>query len=111
MRRRWTGGRPAPAGVGLALCASVAPASAVDLAYGQYLWSECVACHGASVDGGAIPAIAQLPAAEFAAALHDYQFGRRTNPVMQNVARSLDDGQIRALATYLTALRKGDLEP
>jgi cytochrome c len=92
----------------LALSAGAAPSVAADLAYGEYLSSECVACHGASVDGGAIPAIAGLSAEDFVAALHAFRSGRRANPVMQNVARSLDDEQIEALAAYFAAQRKGD---
>lgn len=95
----------------LALSAGAAPTVAADLAYGEYLASECVACHGASVDGSAIPAIAHLPTADFVAALRAYRSGRRANPVMQNVARSLDDEQVGALAAYFASLRKGDIEP
>ena len=81
-------------------------ASAADLAYGEYLASECVTCHQASVDEGAIPASVGLPTRYFVNALRDYRAGRRANPVMQNVARSLDDQQIEALAAYFASLRE-----
>ena len=72
----------------LVLGAVLPPAVAADLAYGEYLASECVTCHSATVGQGAIPAIAGLPAPYFVNALRDYRAGRRLNPVMQNVARS-----------------------
>lgn len=83
---------------------------AADLAYGEYLASECATCHRAPVDEGAIPAIVGLPRAYFVNALRDYRAGRRSNPVMQNVARSLNDTQIDALAAYFTSLKDGEPE-
>ena len=80
---------------------------AADPAYGEYLASECVTCHRASVKDGAIPAIVGLPTPYFVSALRDYRTGRRSNPVMQNVARSLDDAQIDALAAYFASLKNG----
>jgi cytochrome c len=88
------------------LGAPLLEASAADLAYGEYLASECVTCHRASGDDGAIPAIVGLPTREFVNALRDYRAGRRANPAMQNVARSLDDQQIEALAAYFASLRE-----
>ena len=88
------------------LGAPLSAASGVDLAYGEYLASECVTCHRASVDEGAIPAIVGLPTRYFVSALRDYRAGRRANPVMQNVARSLDDQQIEALAAYFASLKE-----
>jgi cytochrome c len=80
---------------------------AADLAYGDYLASECVTCHRSPVDDGAIPAIVGLATPYFVNALRDYRAGRRINPVMQNVARSLDDAQIEALAAYFGSLKDG----
>ena len=80
------------------------PGLAADPAYGEYLSSECVTCHRAPADEGAIPAIVGLPRPYFVNALRDYRAGRRTNPVMQNVARSLDDRGIEALAAYFASL-------
>ena len=82
------------------------PAGAADLAYGEYLASECVTCHRAAVDEGVIPAIVGLPRSYFVSALRDYRAGRRDNVVMQNVARSLDDDQIEALAAYFASLKE-----
>jgi cytochrome c553 len=80
------------------------PGLAADAAYGEYLASECVTCHRAAVDDGAIPAIVGLPRPYFVNALRDYRAGRRTNPVMQNVARSLNEEQIEPLAAYFASL-------
>jgi cytochrome c len=91
----------------LLLAAEPRAALADDLAYGEYLAAECVTCHRATVDEGAIPAIVGLPAPYFADALRDYRAGRRLNPVMQNVARALDDEQIAALAAYFASLKNG----
>lgn len=93
-----------------ALGGDVTSISAADIAYGEYLAAECIACHRTAVDEGAIPAIAGLPAQYFINALRDYRAGRRSNPVMQNLARSLDDEQIEALAAYFAALRNGGPE-
>ena len=90
----------------LMLGAPLPAASAADLAYGEYLAAECVTCHRAAVDEGAIPAIVGLPTRYFVSALRDYRAGRRANPVMQNVARSLDDQQIEALAAYFASLKE-----
>lgn len=91
----------------LVLAAELPAARAADLAYGEYLASECVTCHRAPADEGAIPAIVGLPTAYFVNALRDYRTGRRQNPVMQSVARSLDDEQIAALATYFASIKDG----
>ncbi len=88
--------------LGGALVAAL-PAGAGDAAYGAYLAAECVTCHQPNAKD-AIPPIAGIGIASFVKALHDYRTGRRTNPIMQNVARSLDDEQIEALATYFASL-------
>jgi cytochrome c553 len=90
----------------LVLEAISAPAQPVDVAYGEYLASECMTCHREAPDQRAIPPIAGLPRESFVDALRAYRAGRRINPVMKNVARSLDDRQIEALAAYFASLRK-----
>ena len=102
---RWTliGLAPAIAVLG----ANPAAGLAADLAYGEYLATECVACHRSPVHEGAIPAILGLPTQYFVNALRDYRAGRRVNLIMQNVARSLDDTQIEALAAYFASLKDG----
>ena len=77
------------------------PGLAADAAYGEYLASECVTCHGANADAS-IPALDTLRYEQLIAALKAYRAGSRTNPVMQSVARSLDDAAIEALAAYFS---------
>lgn len=97
---------------GVPALGAAVPASAADLAYGEYLSAECITCHRTTVDEGAIPAIVGLPKQYFVNALRDYRAGRRANAVMQNVARSLDDEQVEALAAYFASLNDdGGTEP
>ena len=88
----------------LVVCVTVVardPGLAADAAYGEYLASECVTCHGAPANAS-IPALQALPYDELIAALKAYREGTRTNPVMQSVARSLSDAEIEALAAYFS---------
>ncbi len=52
----------------------------------------------------AIPALAGRPATEIKGLLGDFRAGRKTNPVMVSVAKSLDDEQMTALAAYFASL-------
>lgn len=87
--------------------AALRPAGAQDagasLAYGRHLAQECVGCHSTQTGGG-IPVIAGKPATEITDLLHAFREGRRTNPVMVSVAKSLDEPQIAALAAYFASL-------
>ena len=76
-----------------------------DVAYGEYLASDCQTCHqvsGAS-DGG-VPAIVGWPRVEFVYAMHAYKQKVRPNPVMQMMAGGLGDEEIAALAAYFEGL-------
>ncbi len=75
------------------------------LAYGRHLAQECAGCHAnqAAAPGG-IPIIAGKPATELSELLRSFREGRRTNPVMVSVAKSLDERQIAALAAYFSSL-------
>ena len=77
------------------------PGLVADATYGEYLASECVTCHGASADAS-IPALDAFRYEQLVAALKAYRAGSRTHPVMQSVARSLDDAAIEALAAYFS---------
>jgi uncharacterized protein len=85
--------------------ASVQAAAAI-IEYGEYLSLECVACHQAVDSDGAIPVIAVLPAPYFLNALKSYRSGDRRHLVMQDVAFSLNDEQMEALAAYFASLRE-----
>ena len=80
------------------------PGLAADAAYGEYLSSECVMCHGARANAS-IPALQTLRHDELIAALEAYREGTRSNAVMQSVARSLGDAEIEALAAYFAGQR------
>jgi cytochrome c553 len=97
-------------GTCLAGCRSACAEEAAALvAYGRHLASECAACHSAEARAGpdragGIPVIAGRPAPELIERLHAFREGRRTNPVMVSVARSLDERQIAALAAYFASV-------
>lgn len=91
-------------------CASMqGPAAAQDarkLAYGKHLSAECTTCHRLDgVDNG-IPSITGWDGEEFLATLIFYRNGERTNQAMVSVAQSLDDDQMKALASYFATLPK-----
>jgi cytochrome c len=76
------------------------------IAYGRHLASECSACHRIDgVDNG-IPSITGWPVENFAQTIDFYRTGARPNQVMASVAKSLDDEQVKALATYYGSLPK-----
>ena len=79
-----------------------------DVGYGEYLSGECVTCHSQKgVDRG-IPAINGLDAEVFATVMHAYKVGDMEHPVMQMVARRLDNEQIASLAVYFASLSSAE---
>ena len=70
-----------------------------DPAYGQYLSSECTACHRAS-GGDDIPSIAGLAPSSFIHGIVAYRNGSREHGVMNTIAARLGDEEIAALAVY-----------
>ena len=86
---------------------SVAPevlAIVGDPAYGEYLSSECTACHQASGGADGIPSIVAWPTEDFVIAMHAYKEGIRLHPVMQMMAKRLSNEEIAALAAYFGGL-------
>ena len=79
--------------------------------YGRHLAQECTACHRGDGTDGAIPALAGRPEAEIVALLADFRAGRKTNPVMVSVAKSLDEMQTEALAAYFASLPRRGSDP
>jgi len=71
-----------------------------DPAYGEYLSSECTACHQVSGAANGIPSITNWPEEDFVIAMHAYKSGRREHNVMQMMAGRLGDEEIAALAAY-----------
>ena len=75
-----------------------------DVAYGEYLSSECLTCHQADGDASGIPAITGWPEEDFVVAMHAYKEKIRPHPVMQMMAGRLADDEIAALAAYFGGL-------
>ena len=86
--------------------AATAQVTSAVVDYGRYLSFECVACHRDGNTEGAIPSIATLPTQYFINALKSYRGASRSHLVMQDVAFSLNDEQMDALAAYYASLRE-----
>lgn len=89
----------------LAATGEPALADAKLLAYGKHLSQECTSCHKLDGTGTSIPPIVGLEADYFVTTMKFYQSGARDNPAMVSVAKSLDDGQLKALAIFLGTLK------
>ncbi|WP_346895913.1 c-type cytochrome [uncultured Roseibium sp.] len=77
-----------------------------DIAYGEYLSTECVTCHQISGHADGIPSIIGWPKNAFIRALFDYKTNVRTHQVMQNMTTNMGNEEIAALAAYF-----GSIEP
>lgn len=88
-----------------ALTTAAGPAKAADVAFGQYLSSECVTCHRVDGQDVGIPSIVGWPAEQFVAVLKSYKNKDRPNPVMQSAAGRLGDDEMAALAAYFGSLK------
>lgn len=77
-----------------------------DVALGEYLSSECTACHQTSGrQVGGIPAIVGHPADQFVALMNAYRTKQRDNVVMQTIAARLTEEELLALAAYYESLK------
>lgn len=92
-------------GIALAL-ASVPVFAAGNIQNGKAKAAACFACHGA--DGNAVdpqyPRLAGQYNEYIQQALHEYQDGRRNNPIMKGFAGTLSDQDIEDLAAYFSSL-------
>jgi cytochrome c len=77
-----------------------------DVAYGEYLGSECTTCHLSSGANDGIPGITGWDDADFVTAMHAYKEKYRDNSVMQMIAGRLANDEIAALAAYFKNLEK-----
>ncbi len=77
-----------------------------DPAYGEYLASECLACHQTDGSDDGIPSIVGWSRHRFERVMHAYRVKARSNAVMQTVGGSLGDEEIAALARYFEELGK-----
>lgn len=88
------------AGLGMAVVAN-SPLQADELfEYGDYLSSECTSCHQLDGSYDGIPSITGWSEEHFVDVLKSYRSGRRNHQIMQNVARSLADEEMAALARF-----------
>lgn len=101
---RW---RPALAVAGLVLMASpVAAQAPKDAGAPPAAASACASCHGTAGQGdaaGGVPRLAGMPAAYLSAQLLAYRSGRRSDPVMGQLAVQLDAADIPPLAAYFAS--------
>jgi cytochrome c553 len=86
---------PAPA-------AGTAPAFVPDLARGQALAATCMACHTADGSRGtpANPILQGQHPEYLVKQLQDYKSGRRANAIMQGMAATLSDDDMRHVAAF-----------
>lgn len=75
-----------------------------DVAYGEYLASECLTCHKRDGADEGIPSIVRWNEEDFVIALHAYKRKLRPHPVMQMMAGRLSDEEIAALAAYFATI-------
>ena len=78
------------------------------VAYGEYLSSQCVTCHQASGADKGIPSITGWDPEAFVAVMKSYKTKERENKVMINVTTVLSDEEIGALAAYFATLKAPD---
>jgi cytochrome c len=71
---------------------------------GEYLSSECVACHHITGQFSGIPTIVGWPSDSFVEVMTQYKKGVRRHPVMQMIAGRLSDDELAALAAYFGGL-------
>jgi cytochrome c553 len=87
------------------IAVSAPAASAADPAYGEYLSSECVACHRRDGQDKGIPSIVGWPVDQFVAVLQSYKSKDRQNQVMQTITGRLSDDDMAALAAFYGSLK------
>lgn len=81
------------------------PAAAQDVAYGEYLSSQCTTCHQLSGKDNGIPSIVGWDAESFVAVMGSYKRKERENKAMQTIAASMGNEEIAALAAYFATLK------
>ena len=94
-----------PAAAAALLAALTVPARAADRAFGEYLSSECVACHQLSGRYQGIPPIVGWPEQSFVEIMEEYRSKKRSNPVMQTIAGKFSKDEIAALAAYFGGVK------
>ena len=90
--------------VGLVTAATGVARAEADKALGEYLSSECVTCHQITGAYQGIPPIVGWPVPIFIEIMQEYQVKKRSNPIMQTIARRLSAEEIASLAVYFGSL-------
>lgn len=88
----------------LAMPATALADPARQIAFGQHLARECVACHRIDGTNTGIPSIVGMRADLFAETMGYYRSGAREHQVMRSIAQSLEEADISALAAYFESL-------
>jgi cytochrome c553 len=88
--------------------ASAAPTGADIVSQGNHKGATaCATCHGndgAGNEAAGFPRLAGLNADYLAKQLRDFKAGKRSNPIMNDVAGALSDEEIQTVAAYFSAL-------
>jgi cytochrome c len=79
-----------------------------DRDYGEYLSATCVGCHQLSGEDAGIPSIIGWPNEAFVTVMFSYRTKFRENQVMQQIAGSLNNEEIAALAAYFEELKAAE---
>ena len=75
------------------------------MAEGKYIASMCTTCHQPDKTFEGIPPILGVSAAKMIEMMREYKDSIERHEVMENIAQSLSDTEIRALAIYLESLK------
>lgn len=93
--------------LGAAALFSTASSSADDIAAGKQKAQSCAMCHG--INGIAqmpnTPHLAGQPAAYLAEQLKNYRTGKRSNEIMNVIAKPLTDQEIANVAAWYASIR------
>lgn len=79
-----------------------------DRDYGEYLSATCVTCHQLDGSDQGIPSITGWSREAFITVMFSYRDKHRENPVMQQIAGSLNNEEIAGLAAYFEELKSAD---
>ena len=94
------------AAAALAMAFSTAYAQDGNAAAGKTKFAACAACHGQDGNGTApnYPALAGQYPDYIIQVLHEYKDGQRTNAIMNGMAGTLTDQDIRDIAAYVSSM-------
>lgn len=88
---------------GAALAAGAA-AQRADPKLGRNLAAACASCHGTNgVSQQGMPRLAGRQSSYLVQQMQDFKAGKRPATVMHRIARGYTDGQVEAIAAYLSA--------